>query len=275
MLLCDYHIHTNFSFDADKAATVDAMCQAAISRGLTHIAITDHLDVNYKYDYPKIHYDAKGAREAILRAKEKYKDKLYVSYGIEIGQAHQYPADTEKILEENNFEFIISSLHNIRSMPDFYFYFKNNKDVPREKIDKIYDVCLDEICEGLTLFGDRVNTIGHISYMHRYLAECGLTLDFSCHTEKIEKLFSLAIEKGVAIEVNTSTFYKGLGFTMPTYSLMEKYYSMGGRLVTLGSDAHTPENVGRGIAEAIEELKKIGFDSVVCMENGEVKNIKI
>ena len=56
---------------------------------------------------------------------------------------------------------------------------------------------------------------------------------------------------------------------------MEKYYSMGGRLVTLGSDAHTPENVGRGIAEAIEELKKIGFDSVVCMENGEVKNIKI
>lgn len=160
-------------------------------------------------------------------------------------------------------------------MPDFYFYFKNNKDAPREKIDKIYDVCLDEICEGLTLFGDRVNTIGHISYMHRYLAECGLTLDFSCHTEKIEKLFSLAIEKGVAIEVNTSTFYKGLGFTMPTYSLMEKYYSMGGRLVTLGSDAHTPENVGRGIAEAIEELKKIGFDSVVCMENGEVKNIKI
>ena len=275
MLLCDYHIHTNFSFDADKDATVDAMCQAAISRGLTHIAITDHLDVNYKYDYPKIHYDAKGAREAILKAKEKYKDKLYVSYGIEIGQAHQYPADTEKILEENNFEFIISSLHNIRSMPDFYFYFKNNKDAPREKIDKIYDVCLDEICEGLTLFGDRVNTIGHISYMHRYLAECGLTLDFSCHTEKIEKLFSLAIEKGVAIEVNTSTFYKGLGFTMPTYSLMEKYYSMGGRLVTLGSDAHTPENVGRGIAEAIEELKKIGFDSVVCMENGEVKNIKI
>ena len=45
--------------------------------------------------------------------------------------------------------------------------------------------------------------------------------------------------------------------------------------MTLGSDAHTPENVGRGIAEAIEELKKIGFDSVVCMENGEVKNIKI
>ena len=275
MLLCDYHIHTNFSFDADKDATVDAMCQAAISRGLTHIAITDHLDVNYKYDYPTIHYDAKGAREAILRAKEKYKDKLYVSYGIEIGQAHQYPDDTRRILEENNFEFIISSLHNIRSMPDFYFYFKDNKDAPREKIDKIYDVCLDEICEGLTLFGDRVNTIGHISYMHRYLAECGLTLDFSCHKEKLQRLFSLIIEKGVALEVNTSTFYKGLGFTMPPRELVEEYYSAGGRLITLGSDAHTPENVGRGIAEAIEMLKEIGFDSVVCMQDGEVKNMKI
>ena len=275
MLLCDYHIHTNFSFDADKNATVDAICQAAIEKGLTHIAITDHLDVNYKYDYPKIHYDAKGAREAILLAKEKYRDVLSVSYGIEIGQAHQYPEDTEKILSENNFEFIISSLHNIRSMPDFYFYFKDNTDVPDEKIHKIYDVCLDEICEGLALFGDRVNTIGHITYMHRYLAECGLTLDFSYHTEKLERLFSLAIEKGVAIEVNTSTFYKGLGFTMPTYELMEKYYAMGGRLVTLGSDAHTPENVGRGITEAIEMLKKIGFDSVLCMHDGKTQNIKI
>ena len=275
MLLCDYHIHTHFSFDGDKDATVDAVCQAAISKGLTHIAITDHLDVNYKYEYPQISYDAKRAREAIFAAKEKYKDVLFLSYGIELGQAHQYPEDTEKILNENNFEFILSSLHNTRSMPDFYFYFKENKNVPQEKIAEMYGICLDEICEGLTLFGDRINSIGHISYMHRYLAECGTTLDFSRHTEKLERLFSLAIQKNVAIEVNTSTFYKGLGFTMPPYDIMRKYYSMGGRLVTLGSDSHTPENIGRGIAEAIEELKKIGFDSILCMENGEIKNIKI
>ena len=275
MLLCDYHIHTNFSFDADKAATVDAICQAATLRGLTHIAITDHLDVNYKYDYPQIYYDAKAAKEAILLAKEKYKDVLSVSYGIEIGQAHQYPADTEKILTENGFEFIISSLHNIRSMPDFYFYFKDNKEIEEDVIDKLYDACLDEICEGIELFGDRVNTIGHISYMHRYLAECGLTIDFSHHAQKLHKLFSLIIEKGVALEVNTSTFYKGLGFTMPPKSLLEEYYKCGGRLVTVGSDAHTPQNVGRGISEAIEMLKEIGFDFVVCMENGKIKNIKI
>ena len=275
MLLCDYHIHTNFSFDADKAATVDAICEAAISKGLTHIAITDHLDVNYKYDYPQIHYDAKAAREAILLAKEKYKDVLSLSYGIEIGQAHQYPADTEKILAENGFEFIISSLHNIRSMPDFYFYFKNNKTIEEDEKDRLYGNYLDEICEGIELFGDRVSTIGHISYMHRYLAENGLTLDFSHHREKIQKLFSLIIEKGVALEVNTSTFYKGLGFTMPPREIIEEYYKCGGRLVTVGSDAHTPENIGRGIPEAIEMLKEIGFDSVVCMENGKIKNIKI
>ena len=275
MIFCDYHIHTNFSFDADKDATVDAICKAAIKKGLTHIAITDHLDVNYKYDYPKIHYDAKGAREAILAAKEKYKDKLSLSYGIELGQAHHYPEDTKAILDENKFEFVISSLHNIRSMPDFYFYFKDNKDVPEEKTHKIYDKCLDEIIEGLELFGDRINTIGHITYMHRYLAECGLDLDFSQHEEKLEALFKLIIQKGVALELNTSTYYKGLGFTLPTYELMKKYYDMGGRLITVGSDAHTPENVGKGILDAIEELKKIGFDSLVCMRDGKTEIIKI
>lgn len=275
MFLCDYHIHTNFSFDADKKSTLDAICQSAIDSGLSCIAITDHLEVNYKYEYPEFVYDANGARDEIFAAKEKYKGKLDIAYGIELGQAHHYPEDTKKILLENNFEFVICSLHILRSMKDFYFYFKENNDKSPARLDELYSLCLDEICEYIELFGDRIDTVGHITYMHRYMAESGIYMDFTSHKEKLEALFSLAISKGVAIELNTSTLYKGLGFTMPNKEIMEMYYNLGGRLVTVGSDAHAPENVGRGISEGIGMLKDIGFDSVLTLKDGKKQLMKI
>lgn len=275
MFLCDYHIHTSFSFDADKSATLDAICQSAIDRGLSSIAITDHLDVNYKYEYPEIFYDANGAKDEVFAAKEKYKGKLDIAYGIELGQAHHYPDDTRKILDKYNFEFVICSLHNLRNFKDFYFYFKENNDMSPARLDELYSLCLDEICEYIELFGDRIDTIGHITYMHRYMAECGISMDFSHHKEKLELLFSLAISNNVAIELNTSTLYKGLGFTMPTKDIMQIYNDLGGRLVTVGSDAHTPKNVGRGISEGICMLKEIGFDSVLCVKDGKKQLLKI
>lgn len=275
MFLCDYHIHTSFSFDADRASTLDAVCQAAIDKGLSSIAITDHLDVNYKYEYPQYVYNADAARIEVLKAKDKYKDKLDISYGIELGQAHHYPADTKEILDKYNFEFVICSLHNLRNMKDFYFYFKEDNDVSLPRLHGLYSQCIDEICEYIELFGDRIDTVGHITYMHRYMAECGITMDFAPHKQKLERLFSLAIKNDVAIELNTSTLYKGLGFTMPSKAIMQMYYDLGGRLVTLGSDAHTPQNIGRGISEGIEILKSIGFDSVLCIKNGKKQLMKI
>ena len=107
------------------------------------------------------------------------------------------------------------------------------------------------------------------------MAERGISMNFTPHKEKLEKLFSLAIKNDVAIELNTSTLCKGLGFTMPSREIMQMYYDLGGRLVTVGSDAHTPQNIGREIADGMEMLKAIGFDSVLCVKNGKKQLIKI
>lgn len=275
MFLCDYHIHSNFSFDADSGASVDEICQSAIQRGLSSIAITDHLDLNYKYEYPELVYNAAKARRAIMEAKDKYKNKLDIAYGIELGQINQYPQDAKKIFNESDFEFVICSLHSLRNMKDFYFYFKEDNDFSPARLNELYSLCLDEICEQITLFGDKIDTLGHITYMHRYMAECGLIMDITPHKEKLEYLFSLAIKNDVALELNTSTLYKGLGFTMPTVDVMKMYRECGGRLITIGSDTHTPNNIGRGIAESIGMLQDIGFDSLLCVKDGKKQLVKI
>ena len=89
MFKCDYHTHTSFSFDG--ANTPDELCEAAIARGVTDLAITDHLECNWRAEAAYPPFDAITHREAIMSAKEKYKNKLNLSYGIEIGQYDQYP----------------------------------------------------------------------------------------------------------------------------------------------------------------------------------------
>ena len=53
------------------------------------------------------------------------------------------------------------------------------------------------------------------------------------------------------------------GMTFPDESLMRFYRSLGGEMVTVGSDAHFSEHVGCNIRETYELLREIGF-SYVC-----------
>ena len=45
MILCDIHTHSDNSFDAKSS--VDAMCESAVKRGLSVLAVTDHCEAEY------------------------------------------------------------------------------------------------------------------------------------------------------------------------------------------------------------------------------------
>ena len=74
-------------------------------------------------------------------------------------------------------------------------------------------------------------------------------------------IFKKLIERGKALEINTSGIKRG-DFTLPTADLLKLYYDLGGRLVTVGSDSHDIQYVGSGTDVAEQMLKEIGFDGV-------------
>lgn len=49
---------------------------------------------------------------------------------------------------------------------------------------------------------------------------------------------------------------------MPPKSLLEKYYDMGGYIITLASDAHIKENASVNFSDALKFLKKAGFQKI-------------
>lgn len=272
MFLCDYHIHTKYSFDGDPSANVRDICLAAISRGLTDIAITDHFEVNSEPEGLGENYDALSAYNDIMQAKDEFLGKLNVTYGIELGQSTQYPEITSKFLSEHPFEFVLASLHNLRGKKDFYYMDFFN--ISEEETDALYAEYLCELCEIVNTFGDKIDSVGHITYPYRYVARAGKTIDSSKHNDGLAKVFSLLISKNIAIELNVSTYTKGYGFTMPHDDVLGLYRECGGRLITLGNDAHSPNMVGASIPYAIDTVKKYGFDSALVVRNGQKMTVK-
>ena len=53
---------------------------------------------------------------------------------------------------------------------------------------------------------------------------------------------------------------------MPEKWVIELYKEKGGRLITLGSDAHVSERVGNGFDKTIKLLKACGFDAYYYYE---------
>ncbi len=265
MVICDLHTHTRFSFDGAPEATPDAMCRRALEVGVSHLAITDHCDVNGEAEGIYTPYAADKAWEAMCAARDKYQGRLQLSLGIELGNAHQYPSVASEVLSRHPYEFVIGSLHNLTDVPDFCML--RYEMMTDAHIHRLFDRMLDETLRMVSFPG--IHTLGHLTYMHRYITLAQKPFDFKPHMEKIRAVYQTLIERDMALELNVSTLWKGLGIAMPTLELLKLYKDVGGKLITVGSDAHAPEHVGKCVRKGYALLQTAGFTEVMAMANGE------
>ena len=80
-------MHTRFSADSD--AEVCSMLDAAVDKGLEAVCITDHIDYDFPAtpDFPanSFQFDVDEYFSTLTEWKEKYRGKLDVRIGVEIG----------------------------------------------------------------------------------------------------------------------------------------------------------------------------------------------
>ena len=83
------------------------------------------------------------------------------------------------------------------------------------------------------------------------------------------------IHKGIALEVNSGGLKYGLGFPNPHPDILRRYRQLGGEMVTVGSDAHRPEQVGYGFDTLPGLLWEAGFGYVTLFREGKPEFVKI
>lgn len=273
--LIDCHTHTRFSVDSE--ADEIKMIDRAIGLGLKAYAVTDHCEVNRWF--PKEHYgntkiypyfdfksDYENSVAHITELKERYSGKTELICGIELGQAQMHTDIAETVVGDGRVDFIIGSLHQLPDMEDFAFI-----DFSEPEESEIYGLIESYFTEiyKLCRWG-KFDVLGHLTYFLRYInGKYGRGVDISRFDDMIAESFRELIAKDKGIEINTSGLWQGMGKTFPTLKYVRLFKDLGGKIISLGSDAHTVENVGSGIAEGAGIAKQAGFDRIAYFKKHE------
>lgn len=282
MKLIDCHTHTQFSVDSE--ADLGMCVERADRLGLAAYAVTDHCECNSWY--PAEHYsdgddmhDSYRYKDcfldsvaAVTALKEKYNGKLNLICGVEMGQPQAAPEAAAFINADERVDLIIGSLHQIRGEKDFYYI-----DYMDLGTDKIYDLLeryfmeLNEMCRT-----NSFDVLGHLTYCLRYMKQRhGIEPDISRFDDIIADSFRTLAQNGKGIEINTSGLRQGFGETFPNLRYTKLFREMGGEIISVGSDAHTAEDIGKNVRDGIEIAKAAGFTRIAYFKKRQPQFIAI
>lgn len=268
MYLVDYHTHSKYSFDGNHE--LRDICETAIKRGLSEIAITDHMDIFSDKPYEHI-LDCKSLYEELKKVKIEYAGKLKVRVGVELGQPQANPDEAQAFMNAygKNLDFVIGSIHNMENDIDAYDY-----DYKKVDYHKIFEMFLDWT-SNLAKDYD-YDVLGHITYPSRYIYDqIKVRVDTKAYTDQYIDILKEVIARGKGIELNVSGYARGSNDAMPNMELLKLYRSLGGEIITVGSDAHVLDHVGVVTKQGYEMLNEAGFKYVSVFENRKAQFIKL
>ena len=249
----DSHIHTEFSADSEMKAQ-DAL-RAAERQGLG-LVFTEHLD----YDYPSA-----GTEEFIFdpaaywAVYESLRAKGNLSLGVEMGMMASAREKNVAFLRRAPFDFVLGSIHFL-DVKDLYYPETFEGREKREMYHEYLTVMRDEIYAH-----PFINALAHIDYIARNAPFDNPELSYGAFTDDIDAVLHTLVETDTVIEINTRRLGtpRGIKELAPIY---RRYHELGGRYVTIGSDAHVPDGVGRNYDRARELTRAFDLQIVTFRE---------
>ena len=245
-MICDMHVHTHFSCDSKE--TIENYCLAAIEKGVYTICFTEHVDFNPN-DYGNGFYKAEAFFDEFLEMKEKYKNDVLLLSGLEFAEIHQY-SDKVSSFESFPYDFLMCSIH---------FWYKDmfpsrmiRENIP---IGTCYRYYWNEVLKAVK--HGNFDCFGHIDFPKRYYKKTIF------EKETLHEICSILIAKGICLEINTSSLRKGLTESMPDDDILSIYSSLGGKFVTVGSDAHSSDELAMDYLHAKKLIEHYNLQEVV------------
>jgi histidinol-phosphatase (PHP family) len=112
------------------------------------------------------------------------------------------------------------------------------------------------------------DALGHLDVVKRYLHPFVTREAFAGAPELYEPVLRALVESGTALEINTSGLRHAVGETYPSAAMVRRFRDMGGRAVTIGSDAHRAEHFGWALADGYQYAVDSGFSALTFRRGG-------
>ncbi len=252
MILTDSHLHSDFS--GDSRAPMEQMIQRGIALGLRTMCFTEHMDKDIVTDGLSFEVDMEAYRKGFGALKEKYQNEIELLFGIEVGIEPRLRGFLEEFVRAYEFDFVIGSSHIVDGIDPYYpVYYEGRTE------EEAYRRYFESVLENLDAFAD-VDVYGHLDYVVRYGPNKNRYFSYEKYRDVIDPILEVLIGRGIGLEINSGGYKRGLGITNPCPEIIRAYRRMGGSLVTVGSDAHAPEQIADEFGRVREILLDCGFD---------------
>ncbi len=248
-MLVDYHNHNYLCKHAD--GRMEEYVRYAIKIGLNEIGLSDHTPMPDKWD-SKVRMTEEQFwdeyKPTVIALQEKYKDQITIKFGLE---GDFFPG-TEKWVKifnaKNEFDYVIGSVHYLGEWGFDDPQLVAKYDV--KDVNQIYTDYYDHISRSAQ--SGLFDIIGH----------CDLVKKFGHRATKdmegiLRETFKVIKGSGMAVEINTSGLRKPVKEMYPSEQIL-KIVSEYDIPLTLGSDAHTPSDIGRDFGLAKQLVEKYG-----------------
>ena len=249
-MISDSHLHSMFS--SDSTTSPEDIILKAISYNMPYICFTDHSEFGYEDGLFVLNVNEYFSH--LTKLKEKYTNDINVLIGVEQGLETSKENIIKEFLNKYSFDFIIGSSHMVNGIDPYYKeYFEGRTTY--EAICEYFSSVMDN----LKTF-DNFDVYGHIDYVIRYAIEKDENYCYDKYAEYLEPILKTIIAKGKGIEINTGGLRSSIKETNPSLEIIKKYKEFGGTIITVGSDAHTIDDIAADFETAKNYLIEAGFE---------------
>ena len=242
----DFHMHSRVSYDADSDPL--AMLLAAKDAGLREICFTDHSDYCPGVPHAAISF----SRERYRAAYENLSvPGLTVRHGVELGLSCQCAAEMEAEIASYPYDFVLGSIHFVDGIDTYFPELWKDRD-PRQVELRYFETMLDCV-RGC----DCYDVLSHMTFISK--SPCNPApriIPPEDYRELVDEILRTIVKKGKGMEINTSGLDR-IGDFFPGLPYLRRFRELGGEIVTVGSDAHTPDRVGKAIPAALDAAREV------------------
>lgn len=275
LLIGDSHLHTK---ESDGAYSVAQVADFAIQRGLAYICFTDH--------YPRPDEVASNGKDSlsdtyineIAQAKEHFKGVIDIALGSEFDWLEPHTDWTAKEIQRRNYDYILGSIHFLTDSAGKLWPIDENEEKFGQTV-RAFGGIEQAVCEyyrqlRLMIQSGLFDGLGHFDLIRIYnKSQCLFSEDSDWYKRQVLQTLDVLAQSRMCMEINTNGWYKKCGVQYPTFWILQEAKKRN-IPITLSSDGHRDDSIGRDLTKAWQLAQQAGYDSIVRFKNREMIVIK-
>lgn len=229
------------------------MCLSAIAKKIPEVGFTEHCD--YLLIAPwRDQLDLVSWNREIDRCQAQFKGQLQILKGLEFGEPHLLEVEFERVATSYDFDYILGSLHWVDNCCVF----------DKNYFNRGYFDSFNHFFTELELMtqSPRFDILSHFDVVARQGALHFPQYDVADFEAPICRVLRNCIKADISLDINTAAMRQKAHLMTPNLQILKWYKRLGGKKVTLGSDAHFADDIAAHLPQAIELLQQAGFDQV-------------